>query len=430
MTERLILCLPTKAALADASRNSAAALADASRNGTAALADASRESVAALADAREEGTAELAAGRDQRPVPAPYWAWLSADRIIASGTGDGWRTRAEAGFHGSQDGPIVIALAPASDAPIRFMIYDDAPPPQAAAAAQLDALNHVLGDRAEAHIVAATPTAAGQGFPVATTRHHAMQLWQHWLLAQNLVAEAIVPAALLLPGPEGGGLVSAQLGGQRIIRSHAHGYASDPMIDQMIADGANIRLIDAAEWEVALVGVTQHIPLNLLHGQWKVKQDWSLDAEMMRWMKRLALALVLISLLVIAVQMLRLKADASRADQAVMAAAQTLGIRAENAADAEAEMDRRMIEKGGGPLAFSVPASALYAALADAPAVALKSLSHRGDGTLSASIAAPRVDDLNPVLLALQARGYRITAQPMAGTDGQQIANITIRAMP
>ena len=61
---------------------------------------------------------------------------------------------------------------------------------------------------------------------------------------------------------------------------------------------------------------------------------------------------------------------------------------------------------------------------------ALKSLSHRGDGTLSAQIAAPRSEDINPVLLALQARGYRITAQPMAGSDGQQLANVTIRAVP
>ena len=30
----------------------------------------------------------------------------------------------------------------------------------------------------------------------------------------------------------------------------------------------------------------------------------------------------------------------------------------------------------------------------------------------------------------LQARGYRVTAQPMAGIDGQQMANITVRAVP
>ena len=49
---------------------------------------------------------------------------------------------------------------------------------------------------------------------------------------------------------------------------------------------------------------------------------------------------------------------------------------------------------------------------------------------MSSTLAAPRVEDINQVLLALQARGYRITAQPMAGSDGQQMANITIRAVP
>ena len=33
-------------------------------------------------------------------------------------------------------------------------------------------------------------------------------------------------------------------------------------------------------------------------------------------------------------------------------------------------------------------------------------------------------------ILELQTRGYRVTAQPMAGADGQQMANITIRAVP
>jgi general secretion pathway protein L len=62
--------------------------------------------------------------------------------------------------------------------------------------------------------------------------------------------------------------------------------------------------------------------------------------------------------------------------------------------------------------------------------VSLKSLSHRADGTLTTMLAAPRVEDVNQVLLALQARGYRVTAQPMAGTDGQQMAQVTIRAVP
>jgi general secretion pathway protein L len=137
-----------------------------------------------------------------------------------------------------------------------------------------------------------------------------------------------------------------------------------------------------------------------------------------------------VSLLVPIVYAIRLSSDADRADDAVVAMAQKAGVAAPDAATAEAELDRRLAAAGGGPLAFSVPASALYDAMGDAAGVTIKTLSHRTDGTLTTTLAAPRVEDINKVLLALQARGYRITAQPMAGNDGQQMANITIRAVP
>ena len=151
---------------------------------------------------------------------------------------------------------------------------------------------------------------------------------------------------------------------------------------------------------------------------------------MLRLVKRLAFALVAVSLLVPIIYAVRLSSDTGRADDAVVAMAKKAGVAAPDATAAEAELDRRLAAAGGGPLAFSVPASALYDAMGDAPGVTLRTLSHRTDGTLTTTLAAPRVEDINQVLLALQARGYRITAQPMAGSDGQQMANITIRAVP
>jgi len=150
----------------------------------------------------------------------------------------------------------------------------------------------------------------------------------------------------------------------------------------------------------------------------------------LRLAKRLAIALIAVSLLIPVIYAVRLSSDTGRADDAVVAMAKKAGVTAPDATVAEAELDRRLAAAGGGPLAFSVPASALYDAMGDAPGVTLRTLSHRTDGTLTTTLAAPRVEDINKVLLALQARGYRITAQPMAGSDGQQMANITIRAVP
>lgn len=388
--------------------------------------------------------AALSASNDMAAVPVRGWARLSGGRIVASGGGDddddagrreGWRDRAGAADSDDAGGeggglPPVVAIVSAADAPIRFVQYDHALPVQAAAAARIDALKQVLGDRADVHIAAAMPASTGQAFAVAVTQHSAMAAWTAWLSAHDIVAEAIMPAALIVPPPEGEALVAADVGGERIMRSAAHGYAGDPAIDALMSHGAEWQEVSRADIDVGLAFAAQNVPLDLLTGAWKVKQGWQVDAGLMRWIKRLAAGLILLSLAVVAVQMLRLNADRARADEAVLETTRGLGISADDAADAEAQMDRRLAEKAGGPLAFSVPASALYAVLAEAPAVSLQSLSHRGDGTVTAMLAAARVEDLNPVLISLQARGYRITAQPMAGRDGQQMANVTIRAVP
>jgi general secretion pathway protein L len=72
----------------------------------------------------------------------------------------------------------------------------------------------------------------------------------------------------------------------------------------------------------------------------------------------------------------------------------------------------------------------LYQSLKDYPAVSVRSLGHASNGTLSVTLASPRIEDVNDVLKALQARGYTITAQPMQGGDGMQMGNVTIRAVP
>ncbi|MGV3729824.1 MAG: type II secretion system protein GspL [Sphingopyxis sp.] len=358
-------------------------------------------------------------------------AWLRIDDgiVVDSGQDDGWVADWE---KQGDDGPDdrLVALAPAADVPLRWHHYPDAAPAQAAAAARIDALKDSLGDAAALHVVAGQPAEFGQAVPVAVTTHAAMTGWTGWLAARGLTAAAIVPAAAAVPPPEPDSLWSAELGGERIIRSADRAWASDPELDPLIAGNHDVAPLNAEAMRDALLLTLAAPPLDLLSGAWKPKRRWAVDPAMLRLAKRLAIALVVVSVAVPLVYALRLSADTSRADEAVVAMAKKAGVTASDASAAETEIDRRLAAAGGGPLAFSVPASALYDAMRDAPGVSLKTLSHRTDGTLTTTLAAPRVDDINQVLLALQARGYRITAQPMAGTDGQQMANITIRAVP
>lgn len=357
-------------------------------------------------------------------------AWLSVDDgvIVDSGQDDGWvdawEKPDESGDH------RLVALASAADVPLRWRHYPDAAPAQAAAIARVDTLRDSLGDAAALHVVAGQPAQAGQAVPVAVTTHAAMTAWTDWLKTQGLIAEAIMPAGAAVPPPEEGSLWSVEVGREQLLRTSDRAFVSDPILDPLIAAGRPIAPLDRDRMREALLLSLSTPPLDLLSGAWRPKRSWSIDPVLMTWIKRLAILLLVISLLIPVVHALRLGADIDRADAAVVAAAKKAGIAANDAVAAEAEVDRRLAAAGGGPLAFSVPASALYDAMQDTPGVAFKSLSHRTDGTLTTMLAAPRVEDLNAVLLALQAKGYKVTAQPGAGADGQQTANITIRAVP
>ena len=362
-------------------------------------------------------------------APPPAWLRIDDGVIVDSGQDDGWVDAWEKPQDDRPDNRL-IALAPAADVPLRWRHYPDAAPAQAASAARVDTLKDSLGDGALLHVVAGQPIEGGQAVPVAVTTHAAMTAWTDWLKARDLSPAAIIPAAAAVPPPEPDSLWTAEVGGEQIVRAADHAYVSDPELDPLIARGHTIAPLDSDRMREALLMTLATPPLDLLTGGWKPKRSWSLDPALLRLAKRLAIALLIVSLLIPIIHAVRLSSDTSRADDAVVAMAKKAGVTAPDATAAEAELDRRLAAAGGGPLAFSVPASALYDAMRDTPGVALERLSHRTDGTLTTTLAAPRVEDINAVLLALQARGYRVTAQPMAGSDGQQMANITIRAVP
>ena len=358
-------------------------------------------------------------------------AWLRVDDgvIVDSGQDDGWVDAWEKPQDDGADDRL-IALAPAADVPLRWRSYPDAAPAQAAAIARVDTLRDSLGDAALLHVVAGQPADTGQAVPVAVTTHAAMTAWTDWLKAQGLAPAAIIPAAATVPPPDADSLWSTELGREQILRSDDRSFVSDPELDPLIAAGRPIAPLDADRMREALLLSLSAPPLDLLSGAWQPKRSWAIDPAMVTWMKRLAVALLIVTLLIPIIYAIRINADIGRADAAAVATAKKAGVTASDAAAAEAELDRRLAAAGGGPLAFSVPASALYDALRDTPGVALKTLSHRTDGTLSTTLAAPRTEDINAVLLALQAHGYKITAQPMAGTDGTQMATVTVRAVP
>lgn len=364
-------------------------------------------------------------------LPAPGAApagsirrWWAVDdgAITDSGSEGGWT-------HFLDDAAQVIALVPAGDAPVTWLALPGLTPLQAAAAARLQMSDAALGEVAEQHVAAGVANDNGV-VPVAAVTRSAMDAWLAQIALADVSVRALVPVAALVPMPAEGRATHAAIDGEELLRAGMLSAEADAVIDPLRTAGLTVDSVDDAAIAGWLAGLAVWVPLDLLTGTYAPRRKSALSPDMRRWLVRLTAALAVLTLAVPLVQAWQLARGTSAADARSVAAAAAVGAKGDDAAAAEAALDQMLAVRGGGPLALSAPLGGLYQSLKDYPAVSVRSLGHASNGTLSATLASPRIEDVNDVLKALQARGYTITAQPMQGGDGMQMGNVTIRAVP
>jgi general secretion pathway protein L len=323
----------------------------------------------------------------------------------------------------------VIVLVPATAAPVHWLSLPDLTPPQAAAAARLQVQDQALGDGAAAHVAAGLPGADGL-VPVTAVARAAMAQWLAQLSDHGVTAQALVPLAVLVPAPGEGRALRADIGGASLLRTAALCAEADPVIDPLRVGLAKVDRASDGNVAAWLAELAEPVPINLLSGDFAVRRRSALDPVTRRWLVRLTAAAALLTLAVPLVQAWHFARGIAAADDRAVTAAASVGARGADAAAAEAALDQRLAARGGGPLALSAPLGGLYQSLSEHPAVAVRSLTHGSNGTLGVTLASPRIEDVNAVLKELQARGYKITAQALQGSDGMQMGNVTIRAVP
>lgn len=349
--------------------------------------------------------------------------WLVADGAVIDSGNDGEWPAVVAGA------PAVIALAPADDAPVHYHPLPGLTPPQARAAARIEAAARVLGDTGQVHI-AAGAALAGTAAATTVVTHGAMMQWRALLAEAGVMARALVPVAALVAAPAPGAALRAEVGGAPLLRTEAACAAADPAVDALRLHGLTWSEAAPAETAAWLAALADYVPLDLLSGIYALKPAAALSPDMQRWLGRLMAALVLLTLAVPLAQAWQRGRTIAAADTRALAAAADAGVQASDPALAEAELDRRLAARGGGPLSLTAPLGGLYRSLQAQAPVAVRSMAHAANGTLAVTLASPRIEDVNAVLSDLQARGFVVTGQPLTGTDGMQMATITIRAVP
>ena len=354
----------------------------------------------------------------------PLWMRVVDGAMAQSGVGANWL--AACGLTALPDDATVLLVPPAGLVTLNWTEHPDLAPRQGRAAARLGALAQGIVPADQLFAAADENEDPARPHLVAVAARSDMQHWLLWAQHHGLDPDIILPAPLLLPEPAEG-LHRATIGGEAVLRGRDMALAGDMALPGLI-DEAAVRDVPVDTVNALAIAALERPPIDLRQGDFAKRVRRPVDKRtlqrIMVWSGLILLASLLIALIGIA----RQNIAASNLDAQSLALARQVVPGASDLDQAEAEIERKLAARGAGAYAFTAPVAGLLSALQDAPGVSLTALSRDPDGMIRATLAAAKADDINQVLLALQAAGFMVTATPSQDPGGRTLADITVRS--
>ena len=360
----------------------------------------------------------------EQPQPGladTFWWRVEAGAVTARGEDASWVDLSAEG------GGELVALAPAGA--VRLVVTEPvgATDRQAVAIAAAAVREASAGDGGELHAAAAIIGAGEErramAAVVATT---AMERWLEWLGALGRDPLAIVPSLLLLPPANE--WIDLRVGNEHLVGRGELRFPYEPALAEALVGEERVRRLPADEVEAALVRLAEAPPLDLRHGAFARRRSLRIAQRQWRELAALAACVPLLALAAALVTVVRVNGAADRLDRQTEEVASAALGRSVAAEQALTELDLQAARLGGTGGAMAGPMAALFQQMQADPSVTATTLGWRGDGTLSTTLAAARVEDINRLLIALQRNGYKVTAVPRSAADGRQMADITVRS--
>lgn len=318
----------------------------------------------------------------------------------------------------------VTALVPASAAPVIDKSLPDMPVAQALAAERLALAQSGLA--AERHLA----VAAHEGRLLSCSLAAAdMDGWLAALAQHGLDPVALVPAALLLPRVDGS-LVLGNCGAQLLARTSQAAFAGEAALVDALADTLDQIALDEEALALRMAAVHAAPPLNLRQGIYAPRRVSVFRTADWLGLGRMAATAALLALLVMIAWIVKWNMDSAAQETQALELAQARFPAATDLDSAERLLNAELAKRGQGGASFAAPAAALLDAVRPVPAVKLRDMGYSADGTLRFTAAAPRAEDVNAVLMALQNEGWKVTVPPALAPDptGATVAAITLRA--
>lgn len=355
---------------------------------------------------------------------ATHWWRIDGGLVAASGSDPDWPTQTMTG-----DGtPLrIVALAPAAAVRLDFSEASvaAASPRQAAAIARVAATEQSIGDPATLHVVSALPD-LDRFVATATVANGTMLDWLEWSKSLGIDPDHIVPVAMVLP--VGDAWVRAQIGTDTLIGRRHLVIPDEPALTQALIGEKAVEAMPAEAIEAALVAAAEVPPLDLRTGRFAKRRRLVFDRGRVRELALLAAMIPLLSLLWALVSIAKLNQSSDRLDAETQRIAATIVGRPSAIEAAAADMAQSL---GGAASGGMTPVlTALLNGLQAERGISSIEIAYRGDGTLAGTLAAPTMEEINRLLLALQRDGYRVTAVPRQASDGRSMVEVTIRSGP
>ncbi|MBB4641036.1 type II secretion system protein GspL [Rhizorhapis suberifaciens] len=354
----------------------------------------------------------------------PLWMRVAGGEIVGHSAGARWLD--DSGLTELPRDTRVMLVTPVGLTTLHWTDFPDLTPRQGRAAARLLALDNSIGSAEMLHIATADTGDMDDRHNVAVVSRTQMAQWLLWAQHQGIDPDIILPAGLLLPHPDEC-FVSGMIGGEIVLRGPDCAIGAADPVAALIVGEAQVREVTVRDVNRAAIAALASPPLNLRQGDFAKRGKHVLDWPLVRSLAAMLGFIAFCSLLIALTQIMKYDLAADAVDAESQALARTVLPHVPDIATAQAQLDARLSELGGGGLAFSGPAAGLYAAMRNVPNASIANMAYTAEGTLSVTLSAPSADDMNQVLNALQQSGFLVTATPQQDQDGPIRTRVAVR---
>jgi general secretion pathway protein L len=350
------------------------------------------------------------------------WARVIDGHVVLRGEGRDWRSTTRLVALPEDERALVVL--PAGETALHWIACPGMTVRQGAAAAPLMAKEGSIGDVDALHAATLVAAEPEQPHVVAVIARDAMEAWLQWCEAHGVPDAALMPSPLILPEPDTG-FLAAHIGTEDVLRGADCAMPALEPHAALIVGESPISVLSPAQVEKRLVSALLDTPLDLRQGSYARRGARALDPA---WLKRIAMlagGIAFASLVIALVTIIRLNIATASLNNSTLELARPLVPQAVDAADADSRL-AAMVAARGGAGGFTGTAAAVATAIRGVNGVTMSSLSRMPDGSLRVQLAAPRAEDINTVLIALQNAGWRISANGVQQQGALMIADITV----